>query len=640
VYARHFVDPSKGKIYGYTVEWGQEFQPLWPEMALIVEEVTAGLIGFCLAAPCAGGTTAMALLTPTITFNDVPAGVETSRNALFSVQTCTAIDLTITDGPRVTSGPGSFGQPLGGAHVPPAPSAIERDLRVWVSFRGTNPGDVTHGTMTIHCAQTNQDFVVPIIANTIEQPKVASILALDKSGSMGSPSGIPGKLRMDVLHDSAPSYVLLLPDSAGIGLVAFDHDAYPAMPVTPVAMGGRGMASTGITNHMTNPAGLTAIGDGVELAHNTLQPIAGYDHKAIVVFTDGFDTEHKTIGEVQGLIDERVFAIGLGTVNEVNPVALNALVNNTGGYLLMTDALGPNDGLRLNKYFVQILAGVTNAEIVIDPEGFVSPGVEVKIPFDLNSNDYAGDAIALSPAPGAFVFELETPDGVRIDHTNLSGVVGVDFVTGPQLSFYRFTLPIVVGGVEAHQGRWHVVLSLRPLGARLMKSVVGIPYSVVVQARSSLVMTASVTQPSYEPGTKLILRAVLTEIGLPVEHRAHVRADVTRPDTTQVSITLVETEPGVFEGSTPAPLAGVYPVRFRAWGKSLRGVPFTREQLRTGMAWYPGRVQSSDPPPHRPWADLLRRLVALESVHRWLASQHIDPRDVERAVNETFPDPR
>src|SRR5262249_13478368 len=32
VNSRHFVDPSKGKIYGYTVEWGQEFQPLWPEM--------------------------------------------------------------------------------------------------------------------------------------------------------------------------------------------------------------------------------------------------------------------------------------------------------------------------------------------------------------------------------------------------------------------------------------------------------------------------------------------------------------------------------------------------------------------------------------------------------------------------------
>src|SRR6202043_341868 len=103
--------------------------------------------------------------------------------------------------------------------------------------------------------------------------------------------------------------------------------------------------------------GLTAIGDGVELAHNTLQPLTGYAAKAIVVFTDGFDTEKKAIDDVASLIDERVFAIGLGTLNEVNPVALNKLVNNTGGYLLMTDALGPNDGLRVHRYLLRLAAG-------------------------------------------------------------------------------------------------------------------------------------------------------------------------------------------------------------------------------------------------------------------------------------------
>lgn len=644
-YSRHFADPSKGKVYGYTIEWGTEFQPPWAEMELIIQDVSAGLIAFCLAAPCGGGTVAVALNTPALTFNDVPAGVETVRAAVFSVQTCSAVDLDVTVGPSVTSGPGSFGLPLGNGSLPTAASAAEREVRIWVSFRGTNPGDVTVGTMTVHCPQTGQDFVIPITANTIAQPKVASVLALDKSGSMDDPSGIPGQHRIDVLHSAAPGYVTLLPDDDGIGVISFDDDAQPIVPVTTAgALGvgaGRVAATAAIATHATNPAGLTAIGDGVELAHNTLQPLTSYDHKATVVFTDGQETAAKYINQVAGHINERVFAIGLGTVQEVNPVALNALVNNTGGYLLMTDALGPSDTFRLAKYFVQILAGVTNAEIVVDPDGSLPPNCEVRVPFDLNEADYGADAIVLSPAPWAFDFQLETPEGTRIDHGALGAFPGVQFVAGAQIEAYRLGLPAVTGGVAAHAGRWHVVLAVRDDGWKeylvwlrrgdhpLGSAGLGVPYSVVVHARSSLAMVAHLTQPSYEPGTDLNLRAVLSEIGLPIEGRARVRAEVTRPDGSQTVAELAETEPGVFEGSTPALLAGIYPVRFRATGTTLRGSAFTREQRRTGLAWHGG----DGPAPGgganeactcQPWCDFLRCLLANRGIQRWLHDHDLD----------------
>ena len=641
VYARHFVDPSKGRIYGFTIEWG-DFHPLWPEMQLIIKDVTAGLIELCRQAPCAGGITAVGLLTAALTFEDVPTGIETSRAAVFSVQSCAAVQLNVIAGPTVLSGPGAFTLPLGNGTLPAAPSAEERDVRIWVSFKGQNVGDITTGTMTVHCPQTGQNFIIPINANTIAQPTVASVLVLDKSGSMDDPSGIPGLTRLGVLHAAAPSYVVLLPDKDGIGLVSFDTDAHPVMPVTtagPLGSGaGRVGATSAVAAHTTNPAGLTAIGDGVELAHNTLEPLSGFDFKTIVVFTDGQETEAKYIADVQSLINERVFAIGLGTVQEVNPVALNSLVNNSGGYLLMTDALGPNDTLRLAKYFVQILAGVTNVEIVIDPDGLLPPGGEARIPFELNGNDYSADVILLSTLPGAFDFQVETPEGEMIDHTALGGVVGVDFVTSPQINFYRMSLPVVARGVGAHQGRWNVVLKIPARsGPRVVVGntvlvggipLLGVPYSVIVQARTSLTMAASLTQPSYEPGTRLDLRAVLTEIGLPVEGRGHVRAEVQRPDGTQVTITMAETEPGVFEGSTPAPLAGIYPVRFRAAGSTLRGFRFTREQIRSGLAW------RGEAPPRRGrgWDHLLRRLLVDPGVRRWLETHQIDARDLDDSL--------
>jgi murein tripeptide amidase MpaA len=646
-YARHIVDPSKGKIYSYVIEWGTEFRPDWTEMAEIVKDVTAGLIAFCLEAPCGGGAIAISQDTPIVNFNDVPASVTTSRAAVFSVQTCSAVTLTVTTLPTVTSGPGSFSLALAPPALPAAPTNDERDMLVWVSFQGTNPGDVTTGTMTVHCMETGQDFVIPIHANTIAQPKVASVMVLDKSGSMDDPSGIPGKKRIDVLHAAAPGFPQLLPDQDGIGIVSFDTDAFPVMPVTAAGGGGIAAADAAIAAHATNPLGLTAIGDGVELAHNTLTPLAGYDSKAIVVFTDGEETASKYIADVMGLINDRVFAIGLGTVQEVNPVALSQLVNNTGGYLLLTDALGPNDTFRLAKYFVQILAGVTNADIVVDPEGSLPPGVEARIPFDLNAADYGSDAIMLSPAPWAFDFQLETPAGVRIDHHALGGVVGVKFTADPQLSFYRSTLPVVVGGTGAHQGRWHVVLKISDAGWKEYLSSIrnapgaapsaslGVPYSVVVHARSSLNMTAFLTQTGYEPGATFHLRAVLTEIGLPVDHRAKVNAIVKRPDGTSVTVPMAETDPGVFEAAVPAPLAGVYPVRFLAKGTTLRGFPFTREQTRTGLVWRGG----NDQPPHtdpggKNWCDVLRCLLKDPGIQRLLKEHQIDPGHLEKCVCE------
>jgi murein tripeptide amidase MpaA len=86
-YSRAFADPSKAKIFAYTVEWGTEFQPPWPEMELVVTDVSAGILGFCLEAMCQS-VFAVDLVTPTVNFNDVPEGEGTARAIVFSVITC------------------------------------------------------------------------------------------------------------------------------------------------------------------------------------------------------------------------------------------------------------------------------------------------------------------------------------------------------------------------------------------------------------------------------------------------------------------------------------------------------------------------------------------------------------------------
>jgi murein tripeptide amidase MpaA len=50
-YSRHFVDGTKNKIFGFTIECGRSFQPPFAQAENVIREVCAGLVAFCLAAP-------------------------------------------------------------------------------------------------------------------------------------------------------------------------------------------------------------------------------------------------------------------------------------------------------------------------------------------------------------------------------------------------------------------------------------------------------------------------------------------------------------------------------------------------------------------------------------------------------------
>ena len=647
-FSRHLADPSKGKIFSYTIEWGTEFRPLWPEMELIVQDVTAGLIEACVQAPCVANLLAVSLDTPSLQFIDVPAGEEAVRAVVFTVETCSAVTFIAQQPVENPPGPATFGLPLGSVEsLPEVSTSSPREVRIWVSYQAPNANNVATGSVTVHCDPLNQDFMVPISANTIPPPKVASVLVLDRSASMGWASGIPGKNRIDVLHDAAPVYAQLLPDDHSIGVVAFDHDPHPVKPVLQADAGGRDEAIDGINSHQPNPMGNTAIGDGVELAHTTLQPLAGFDAKAMVVFTDGHETAAKRIADVENLIDERAFALGLGTAQELDPVALNRLVNNSEGYLLLTGDLTGDDEIRVEKYFSQIQAGVSNEEVVVDPEGRLRPGDEHRIPFVITECDRSASVLLLSPFPWAIHFALETPDGDVIDPAAAAALPAIEFVTGERVHLYRMSLPVPIGA-GAKQGMWHAVLSITEHIPRMHLSqgrvatavsapVHGLLYNLNVHATSTLRLGVRIAQNSNEPGALLILRATLTESGLPVEKRGFVRAEIQRPDGTETKLQMPEVAPGIFEAETFAHGPGIYPVRFRAIGTTRRGHRFSREQLRTAAVWHGGNSEapsSTTQPPSVDWCKLLECLTHQNGVVAWLKRQGMDPEQLSHCLEE------
>jgi hypothetical protein len=360
-------------------------------------------------------------------------------------------------------------------------------------------------------------------------------------------------------------------------------------------------------------------------------PAGSYTNKAIIMLTDGLENQLKSIADVIGLIDNRTFAVGLGNETQVNTAALATLAGSTGGHLFLTGLLASSldDQFRLRKFFLQILAGVTNTSIVKDPVGYVSPGVRVRIPFELNEADINCRTILLTDFP-VVRLSIETPDGKIIDPGNAASF-GARFDASGDVTTSSFPLPVAFQASKIHAGTWHAILEIdkdrfkrtlstlrdRPAthagNNRAVEQLLskGAQYCVSMHSLSNLRMAAGVTQSGFEPGASLRLRASLTEYGVPVEHRAAVRCEVEYPDHNLSVVGLAEAASGVFSASLPANIAGIYRLKFVAEGGTFRGVPFTREQIATAAVWNGG-----DRPAPQPaggggasWCDLLSCLV-------------------------------
>ncbi len=577
-------------------------------------------------------------------FNDVPETETTWRAAVVRVFSCP--DTTYRVKPGTEPPPGSpFGVEIGVATA--AHGAHEnayQDVRLWFRYTagavGTAP--VIDGPLntTIVCDETGEEFKFELRANTIARPTVAVQMVLDQSGSMAWDAGTSHRSRLLVLKESATMFADLIQDGNGLGMVRFDDVAYPpndptypGMPITRMTTpADRSTATTAIAAHGAH--GNTSIGAGLIMGHAQLAalPAGAYANKAMLLLTDGVETAGLvSIADAiaAGATDDRVHVIGLGNEFGVNTDKLNTLSRNN---LLLSGTLTPStdDFFRVKKFFLQILAAVTNTSIVRDPTGFINVGTRIKIPFDLNETDISCRAIVLTDLPLVDV-SIETPDGTVIDPAR-AAAAGLTFTQDADTRTASFVAPLTLLGQNDATGTWSVVLEVDerryrraldllrdkdPQGAQRLAGN-GVRYCVSAHSFSNLRMTASLAQSGYRPGDQLTCRAELTEYGVPVEGRATVVAQVQHPDGTPGTLSLTDQGSGRFEASMTAGTAGVYRFTVAGSGVTFRGAPFTREQLFTVAVVDPG-VTPGDPADHagagngdpgHQWCDLLDCLLS------------------------------
>lgn len=546
------------------------------------------------------------LITQTLDFNDVPEGHTVSRAIRFNVRGLwpTTFDLTPPGAPFIAL---STTEPVG----PSTDSVTPREVYFWVTYQGTTAGDqitLADGvTATVRNTDTEQEWDIPVTANVVEEQTAALMLCLDRSASMDFPSGIGTSKRIDVLRFSANIMIDVLHEDNGLGIVAFDHDPHdvfafrgpvgpPPSPTNPFDQDRTDMKAA-INGFAPNPSGNTAIGDGIERALLRLNAVTGYDSKSIIVFTDGKETASKRVSEVIDLIDDRVFAIGLGKAENVEPATLNEVTASNDGYMLLANDLGTDSVFKLAKYFLQIQAAVNNQEIVVDPDGTLQQGQAHEIPFDVNEGDRAIEAILMLPHPSSIEFTLRSPNGAQLSPSHDGAVPGVTFGVGANVVYYRIDLPVPIGPPEAN-GTWTAVLNGRPAKAHsgslaahhredATATSASVPYSLLVHASSDLRMTTRIAQAHYEPGAEVTVAATLTQFGIPLE-QCSVRATATTPSGQTPTVALAHYGNGVYQGLFAADQAGTYSVLVHADGYSLRGRPFTREQVRSAFVWRGG----------------------------------------------------
>ena len=527
--------------------------------------------------------------------------------------------------------------------VGPTAGGTVTTARLWLVYStGTAGTAIPTQTVTVREPSSAKTWKVTIDANTVERTTTAVAVAVDRSGSMSEDRG-DGQPKHLSMRQATNLFVDMMLEGDGVGLVRFDHDAQPLLPVRTLGNGqitdtNRSDSHDAINGNALDPAGGTSIGDGIFEARNLLGVAAGYQRKALIVLTDGVENNERWIRDVSAQIDATTYAIGIGRPENISVPALQTISGNTGGYVLVTGPIVGDNRFRLQKQFLQILAGVNNAAVVLDPEGTIGSGDVVSVPFTVSDADSGIEVVLLTPFPNIVDFRLRTPTGQLIEPWLAQNNPGMQFAFSDGAAWFRLSVPVQLQqGRFDQSGTWQALLTLgRPrvgpdhqeidptiLLSRSERRIDGgswsidrsfaemseserrfrsradnaasrrLPYSLIVNSYSSLSFSARSTQTDYAPGARVGLSARLTESGVAVGD-ATVWAEFTTPQGSSTRLDLAPTALDTWGADFVAREAGVYHGRVRARGRTRSGLPFTREHAVTAVSWF-GAGRPDDP---------------------------------------------
>lgn len=537
--------------------------------------------------------------SPSLSFVNVPQGLTSYKAVRFKIKAGRPVRFRITGNPT-----GNFGlTPMGSEFVATPVDADDFFYGyVWVQL--TAPaGAVVNSSIGIRAYIVDDegyfaateggefslgDYSVTLSATTVPRESNAIALVLDRSGSMAADAG-GGSTRSQLLANAIGVFRDLMLPGDQVAVTTFDDIVDTPIHIQAVS------GAPAFNTVDLSPRGATWIGGGMQAGAAELTA-ATHPGRSMIVLTDGNQNVHPYIHELPaGTITNRTYAIGFGLPGQVSDEALNDITANTNGDLIITGNVGSDEQrFMLTKYFVQVLAGVTNSQVILDPDGKLYLGSEDVIAFQVADADVYVDAIVLCPIPKFLEFVLRTPGGDLIKPG--SAQPNVKWIDGRQVSCYRMVLPALAASASgSHAGTWNAILRLkdekeisrllrsRELSATTVSPPVGkyLPYSFLVHATSNLRMEAWKVQDDTAPGSRVRINASLKAYDVPFSGKASVWVEVTAPDASSQVIKLDAGSEGRHATDYTTSLAGVYVFRVMAEGLTAGGSSWTREKTLT-----------------------------------------------------------
>jgi hypothetical protein len=539
-----------------------------------------------------------------------------------------------------------------------------------VFFANTAPPKLANATLTIDShndPNAAASFVLPLTANVIAGNVVDAVAVFDTSGSM-SQNVQGGGTKMGAAIQAGKLLASLIPPDLGNRLAAtrFATDATTFLGIGEVTAGNHQSKIDAIKDPPLTPNGSTAIAAGAmtalpEFAVPRLGPAPALLTKAVVVLTDGMDNtafknpadnKHYSIlggmahdpANLSNMIptqpfvppaDIKIFAVGLGTGQDIDAAQLAQLSSGAGGHWNAVDPTQPGTAYQLMKYYTQIYMDLFDASTIKDPKAVIFPGQKHVYEFDILRGDVSAMVVTYDLGGLRLPFWLESPIGEIVD----AGFVPPGFQMRSGFTatsrFLDYVLPL--GAPARYAGRWKLIVmhdgkvcrgnpskehkGLGFLPGDCGESKTPVEYGFAIGVGSNFRLQAYLTGAPVKVGEPIRLTGVPTEAGLPVEG-CTVTVDAVAPGG-QTWTNIVLKDDGAHDDGdaddgeyarnfTQTSVAGTYTFTFRASGFTRDGEPVNREAVRS--KYVEGTVKpppTGDPGGGGIGDDCCKRLVTL-----------------------------
>lgn len=507
----------------------------------------------------------------------------------------TAVTATVLGDPGVSIAPAS---------TPVVPEKLTAPMTVWAFFEAPEDAALgpAMGTVELHFGPRHS-VTIPFHAVVVEEARTAVSLVLDCSGSMASSRG-DSLSRLEGLKGAVNVFLDVAPPGSGIAVAPFSTVALPPQPA--IVLGNGDMADEGPggdRRRVRDFVGalrtddMTAIGAGLLRGQGLIDDasVAGFERKALIVVTDGYQTTAPFVADVMASITANTYAIGVGPAFEP---ALREIVGMTDGFVsIMGDPVAPGNRYTLEKYFLQMLAGITAGDILVDPEGELLPGDAHRIPFVVSETEPRIDITVVSDDAPGLVVAVEGPGGKRRTLEQVKALGQARVTQTGRVWHAEVRLGFDPGGGDEKwgPGPWAIWIGLRgqnssagqiPLDSFWSSRATHVrdPEARKGARASYMAMTTAPTALRMDPCMRrtsdgIVLEASLAYAGAPILKNPDLFVELTTPSRVVSTVRLVEVAPGVFQAQVPSAKFGRYQAIFRAQGHSPKGYPFQRERV-------------------------------------------------------------